>query len=217
MLLQPFLAEPVVDPSRLLISKSFVRRVDLGEPLGRRGLLLLAARDLVRVVLEGQLAVGALDLAVVGASRDAEDVVEVFAVERAKRGRERKRREREKEMREEVEKRAGRSSERSCFRSAIEKSFLASNSPSSLRAIAASNQQSTHPAATRDDNRARTRTMRAARAASERRPRREGSTAERRGIEKKKNDLRKRRSSSVDAFPKTESASSLGRETERSL
>ena len=68
MLLQPFLAEPVVDPSRLLISKSFVRRVDLGEPLGRRGLLLLAARDLVRVVLEGQLAVGALDLAVVGPS-----------------------------------------------------------------------------------------------------------------------------------------------------
>jgi len=80
VLLQALLAEPVVDPARLLVPQRLVGGVDLGEPPGRRGLLLLAARDLVGVVLQGQFAVGALDLAVVGPPGDAEDVVEVFAV-----------------------------------------------------------------------------------------------------------------------------------------
>ena len=80
VLLQALLAEPVVDPARLLVPQRLVGGVDLGEPPGCRGLLLLAARDLVGVVLQGQFAVGALDLAVVGPPGDAEDVVEVFAV-----------------------------------------------------------------------------------------------------------------------------------------
>ena len=80
MLLQPLLPEPVIDPARLLAAQRLVGRVDLGEPPRRRGLLLLTASDLVGVVLQGQFAVGALDLAVVGPPGDAEDVVEVFAV-----------------------------------------------------------------------------------------------------------------------------------------
>ena len=73
--------------------------------------------------------------------------------------------------------------ERERFRSRFEFPFASRVFRRLQRHILASNRQLTHPAATRDETRARTRKMRADRAASERRPRREDRPiVEERGI-----------------------------------